>query len=401
MSASRLCSALFVALAFVSCAGAGAAAGGGPAALSVHRSDFRQRLILSGELKAAEAEELTVPRAPSYQLQIRWLEEDGARVTAGQRVVEFDNGEFTANLEDKRLQAAESAHRIDRDRAEAASREAEKEQTVAERRAAVAKAELVAAVPTELLSARDLAERRIALARAQVGLATAEADFESERRGSEADLAVAEIALGKSRREIAAAEEAVRASVLTAPADGIFLIGDHPWEGRKLQAGDSIWMGYTVGRIPDLTTMTVEAALFDVDDGRVTPGMPAACTLDSYPDQPVGCRVAEVSPVAQEIDRSTLRRTFRVRMDLERSDPERMRPGMSAKVEITTAAVDGALVAPRAALDWSGPGPRAALAAGGWAAVSLGPCDARECVVEGGLAEGTPLAPARSGKAGS
>ena len=146
--------------------------------------------------------------------------------------------------------------------------------------------------------------------------------------------------------------------------------------------------------------MMVEAVLFDVDDGRVASGMPAVCTLDSYPDQPAPCRVVEVSRVAQEIERSTLRRTFRVRLDLERSDPERMRPGMSAKVEVTTAAVDGALVAPRAAFDWSGPSPRAALASGGWALISLGPCDARECVVEGGLAEGTSLAPARPAEAG-
>ena len=401
MSASRFCSDLLIALVLASCAGAGASAGGGRAALSVHRADLRQRLILSGQLQAAQAEELTVPKAPSWQLQIRWLEEDGAPVTAGQRVVEFDNSEFTANLEDKRLQAAEDAHRIERDRAEAASREAEKEQAVAAGRAAVEKAKLAAAVPAELLSAREQAERRIALSRAEVELAKAEADFQSERRGSEADLAVAEIALGKSRRNIASAEEAVHASVLTAPADGIFLIGDHPWEGRKLQAGDTIWVGYTVGRIPDLTAMTVEAVLYDVDDGRVTPGMPAVCTLDSYPEEPVRCRVAEVSRVAQEVDRSTLRRTFRVRMDLERSDPERMRPGMSVKVEITTAAVDGALVVPRAALDWSGAHPRAALARGGWAEVVLGPCDAGECVVESGLAEGTPLVPARPAEAGS
>ena len=141
--------------------------------------------------------------------------------------------------------------------------------------------------------------------------------------------------------------------------------------------------------------MRVEAVEFDVDDGRVTPGMPAVCTLDTYPDEPIPCRVESVAPVAQEAERSTLRRYFRVRVALDRSDPERMRPGMSAKVEVVTAAVDDALLAPRAALDLAADPPRAARAGGGWAPVRLGACDAERCVVEDGLREGDRLAAAR------
>ena len=59
--------------------------------LSVRWGDLREILLLTGVLRATEAENIVVPRTPSWQVQIRWLEEDGARVTAGQKIIEFDN----------------------------------------------------------------------------------------------------------------------------------------------------------------------------------------------------------------------------------------------------------------------------------------------------------------------
>ncbi len=383
------------------CAGAGAAGPGADgralAPLAVTRGDFQGRLLLTGELQAARAQVVAVPRAPSWQLQIRWLEEDGARVHAGQRVAELDNSEFAGDLEEKRTAAAEKAENLERDGAEAARREAEQSFAVDKARAEVEKARLAAEVPAELLSERDAADRRLALKKAEVALAKAEADLDAERRSTRADRELAEIDLARARREIATAEEAIAALSLTAPTDGLLLLGDHPWEGRKLQAGDSVWVGLPVARIPDLSTLEVEAVLFDVDDGLVTPGMAAVATPDAYPDLRLPGRVREVAPVAREVERSTLRRYFRVAIALDRVDPERMRPGMSVKVEVTTAGRPNALVAPREALDLGTEPPRAALAGGGWAAVQLGPCNAAECIIERGLDEGARLRRADTG----
>jgi multidrug resistance efflux pump len=399
------------------CAGAPGAAGvagaaeqagpGGPAAhagaappLAALSGEFRGRLLLTGELQAAEARVLAVPRAPSWQLQVRWLADDGARVRAGEPVVEFDNSQFAGDLGEKRAAAAEQAAHLERDRAAAARREAEKRFAVDQRRAAVDKARLRAGVPEALVAQRELADRRLELRRAELELEKALTDVEAERRASRADLELVEIDLARARREIVAAEEAIRALRLTAPADGILLVAEHPWEGRKLQAGDNVWVGLPVARMPDLATLMVEAVLFDVDDGRVAPGMEAVATLDAYPELRLPGRVAEVSPVAREVERSTLRRYFRVAIALQRVDPERMRPGMSVKVEVETAARDDVLVAPRVALDLDADPPRAALAGGGWAAVALGPCDAGRCVVERGLDPGARLRPAAPAAAG-
>ena len=62
------------------------------------------------------------------------------------------------------------------------------------------------------------------------------------------------------------------------------LTGDHPWEGRKLQEGDTVWVGMTVASLPDLDSMIVEASLSDVDDGRIAPMDPAGQPPHRDPD---------------------------------------------------------------------------------------------------------------------
>ncbi|HEX9941116.1 MAG TPA: hypothetical protein VGG03_03805, partial [Thermoanaerobaculia bacterium] len=65
------------------CSGSGARADagkGGSGELVVRRGPFRERLLLTGELVAERGESLVVPRTNIFQLQIRWLAEDGTLV---------------------------------------------------------------------------------------------------------------------------------------------------------------------------------------------------------------------------------------------------------------------------------------------------------------------------------
>ena len=314
----------------------GTAAAASPAAAGPDAEPTAQppRVLLTGELRAARAQDVVIPRSPTWQVQIRWMAEDGTRVRRGEKVLELENDEFARALEDKRLEAAQKAEELVRLRAEAELAVAEKEFALRQRQAELAKAELAAAVPAELASAHDYQQNQLARERAAVELAKAEEDLATSRRTGAADVEVAAIALARARREIEVAERALRALSIEAPGDGILVHEEHPWEGRTLQVGDTVWVGLTVMRIPDLTSMMVEAGLPDVDDGEVKVGMAARCTLDAHSDLVLTGRVVEVGPIARRAEGRGLRRHFPVRIALDGGDPGRMRPGMSVKVEV-------------------------------------------------------------------
>ena len=134
----------------------------------MRRGDLTETVLLTGVLRATVAENIVVPRTPSSQVQIRWLEDDGARVTAGQKIVELDNSAFAGTIEEKKLalNKAEKEHlqQLAQNDAQEAGKIFEVERTQGE----LEKAEIDASVPQDILSLRDYQDRMLALERTRV-----------------------------------------------------------------------------------------------------------------------------------------------------------------------------------------------------------------------------------------
>jgi multidrug resistance efflux pump len=360
--------------------------------LIVQRGRFEDRFVLTGQLVAVTADNLVVPPIPSWQTTIRWLEAEGTVVKRGQKVVEFDTASFAQDLGEKRLAFEQGQSDLEQTEAERTGQRAEKEWAVAQRAIALDKAKIAAEIPAEYLRGKEYQDNQLTLARATTALEKAREDLVAFEASGAETVRQRQIALEKLRRELDAAGQAIDGMVMTAPRDGILVVAEHPWQGRKLQLGDSVWVGLPVVSLPDLRVMQVEAKLSDVDDGRIAVGLPVTCVLDAYPERTYNGKIAEITPVAQEEAGRSLRRAYNVRVTLDASDAERMRPGMSVKVEVRPAALENVLLAPRTGLDFSGPGPRARLSSGRLIDVTLGSCNRNACIVERGVDDGTRLA---------
>ncbi len=387
---------ILAAIGLIACSGSEGAEVDAGSRLAVVRGDLTTRMLLTGELVAEEAESLVVPNANIWPVQIRWLAEDGIEVQAGEKLVEFDNSQLTSSLEEMRTQETEAANRLDSLRAQAASEEASTGFELARKRAALEKARLEAGIPAGVLAERAYRQRQLELHKAELELAAAESKLKATRQAKTAEIEIQRIALQKTRGDVASSEARIELLALTASRAGILLLENNRREDRPFQAGDSTYPGSVVGRLPDLSTMIVAANLFDVDDGRVAAGMPVVATLDAFPELAFGGRIRDVDTIADQAGSRSRRRFFRVRIDLDRLDLERMRPGMSVKVLIEHTDQDSLLV-PRRSLEVSQSTPRALLADGTWVPVSLGACDAVTCVAESGLEDGVELGRAATG----
>jgi HlyD family secretion protein len=388
------CGALWLALCGCEhAAGSGEATRAGPT-LVVARGGLEERLLLTGELEADRSDELLAPRTEGWGVAIRWLAEDGASVRQGDKVVELDNTAILETINDLDLAVSQAVTDLESQRATSAVALEDKRFEVETQRIALAKAQLDAEISPTLVSRREYQKFQLAVHTATTALATAKDDLRAAEEGARLEAEVKRIALDKARRKLESARDEVAALSLAAPRDGVVLIGTHPWEGRKLQVGDTVWPGLAVAKLPDLGSMVVKAALSDVDDGHVRPGMSARCLVDAWPERPLEAEVLTVSPVAREPEHQSTRRFFSVVLRLASGEHQELRPGLSAQLDVLVARHDDALLAPRAALDTSTEPARAWLASGDAVDVELGPCDAHRCVVLAGLSEGDALAPA-------
>jgi HlyD family secretion protein len=359
--------------------------------LRVRRGTFASEVVLTGELDAARGEAITVPSLPTWQTSVKWLATDGAEVSEGDRVVELDNATFTADLDTKRQNELQAIQEMQQKTEEWKADLQQKQLEFETKKSELEKAKLDAAVPADLLSAREYEDRQTKLHRATNEFEKARDVLASQKGGVESERRNLELRLQKAKREIGIAEHAIKALVLRAPRQGIVVIRDHPWEGRKIQLGDTVFVGFALALIPEQASLRVSAALADVDDGRVGVGMPATIVLDGYPDRKFTGKVVSISAVAQESARQSLRRAFKVIVALDGIDAARMRPGLSARVTVRRDTRPNALIAPRSAIDFRAT-PQARLATGQSVPVEVGPCNAQECVVTRGLEEGQRLA---------
>ena len=321
---------------FSGCRGA-SADGGSPPARGPADAEAR-RILLTGELAAVRSADLFVPETPLWELQLRFLQEDGSAVKAGDRVAEFDGTGLTSDLEQKRIAAIEAETELVRFDADREGTILAREQSVRARATELEKARIDAGIPAELTSRRDHEEKQLARKRAETELEKAQEDLASYRTAAGAERATKLIALDRAGIERDKLETAVSLLTLRAPKDGVFVVAENPRERKKLMTGDTLWPGMTLARIPDLEALRVDALLFDVDDGRIRPGDPAAVVPDTFPDRRLPARVASIAPVAQPVGRGSPRMAFRVSVDVTGGDLAGLRPGMSVRVEAPPAA---------------------------------------------------------------
>lgn len=359
------------------------------------RTEFVRRHVLTGELLAVRSANVAVPELPEWRAPVRWLEKDGTAVKAGQKVAEIDAVSASGSLDQKRLAVTKARTALEQKSAEVARTLAEKRFRLEQQRVAMRKAEMEASVPEALVSRQKHRELQLAFDRARIEHEKAVEDLSATERSTAAEIEEAKMALGNAEAERIDSEKAIETMALRAPCDGLLIVSDHPWEGRKIEVGDAVWIGLSIAQIPDLSEMRVEAALSDMDDGDILSGMPAICTMDMYPDTGFTGSVTEITPVAQEPASGSTRRAFRVRVSLDRSDPERMRPGMSVKVVVEIERIKDALLAARGSIDFGSTPPQLRLNGGKRIDIVLGPCNAQDCVIVSGAVEGQELDAAR------
>jgi len=365
----------------------------------VERKAVEDVFLLTGELQAVRSESIVSPRSEG-EMQIRWMVEDGAEVGEGERLVELDSSRLIQTIEERRLRLQQAV--IDRESKQRnAISEAERKRAAVDKAEIEAeKARIDAVVPRELRPAVDWRRFQSTWQEKKAAFEKARLEQEAWAVAANADVEAARATEDKARREVEAAEMALGGMSLGAPKAGVFLVGNFwmwgPEGPRKLQPGDTVWPGYTIGTIPDPTEMEVQATLAEADHGRISPGMSARCILDTYPNRVFEGEIEEVGSVAAEGGRgwfaSATKAGFPVRVSLARTDPL-MRPGLSVRVEVVRGSWPTALVVPRGAVRFEGEGPVVRRGAGESVRVSLARCTPVECVVESGLAEGERVAP--------
>lgn len=339
-----------VAVAAAVATGSGPGNAGESAWAEVHRADLVLSVPVSGTLAAVESARLSPPPvAELWEFKIVFMAPEGTTVRRGQPVLGFDASLLERTLLDKEAERDSAQKQLDKQRADLALALSDGRLHLAEADADRRRAELAVAVPPELKSRHELAA-----ARTDLGLATGRIEYQRQRLRLAAAAAAAQLRSLTEQRDRAAARVAeVRAAIsrmrVAAPRDGTVVYLPDP-RGEKKKVGDSCWRLEQVVEIPDLRRLRADGEIDEADAGRVAAGQRVTLRLDAHPETVFTGRVAAIKSAVRQRAAALAGKVVRIEIDLPRTDPLRMRPGMRFAGAIELERAPGVLLAPLAAV---------------------------------------------------
>ena len=208
-------------------------------------------------------------------------------------------------------------------------------------------------------AASDSAEAQQEAARAQ------ERAQESSVRAGEAQLRVAEAQLkaagaqvDQNVAELRQAQVDLEHTIIRAPVDGV-VVSRNVDVGQTVAASLQAPTLFTIAQ--DLTKMQVEVSVDEADVGRISVGLRAGFTVDSFPGRMFGGQVVQIRKAPQVVQNVV---TYTVVVSAANPDL-RLLPGMTANVRIVADRKEDVLKVPNAALRFRPPGVEAERPAGG------------------------------------
>ena len=270
----------------------------------VKRGDLEVRAYLRGELRAVRSITLTAPNLGS-QSQVTQLAPAGALARAKDLIVEFDDSERRAALEDDELEVQRIRENLIKAETDLDIRKSQDEVEVVKARYAVTKAELENK-KNELVGAIEARKNELTLEEAHRREQKLKEDIKSRLQQREAELSVLREQLNKAQLDADRERRRIDQARVLTPIAGLVSILENRAGGRggfgqttpAIREGDQIPAGMAVTQMLDLSEMELVAKVEEVERAALSEGQEAVIYLDALPGKPVTGKIKTLASTA-------------------------------------------------------------------------------------------------------
>jgi HlyD family secretion protein len=332
----------------------GGSLGGIPTTV-VQKGSFVDYLPVRGEIRPVRSIVLTAPSSGT-DLQILQLVANGATVSAGDVVVQFDSTTQQRTLEQRRSELKQAQSEIEKIQTETQRRLQAVDAELAQARSAAVRARLDLG-RTELVSRAEGEKLALLLSNAEHQVKGLEQKVAGERAAVAAELAIVRLKRDKAQYDLADTERIIGSLTVRAPAAGTVSIlpnmragGPMSRTAPEFRRGDRVWFGAAIAELPDLSVVQLTCRLDEADRARVQQGTQVLVRVDAIPDRELRASIKSISTVARpDFTSFPPVRNFDAVVALEEVDP-RLRTGMSASARIELSRLDDVIVVPSPAI---------------------------------------------------
>lgn len=305
---------------------------------TIKKGDVTFTVTAKAELQGGGSEMLTAPMMGGAQLVLTDLRNSGDLVKDGDVVAQFDTTEQQFKLKEAEADLAEAEQQVIQAQADSDAKAEESQYELVQAKADLRQAELDAR-RNPLLAAISARQNTLAVQAARDKLHQLEHDIPNRQANSTAGIAIQEAARNKAKVQAETARHNIESMTLKAHRSGYVNIQPNMGGGMifggmtlpALQVGDTVRPGMAVAQIPDLSNWEASARIGELDRGHLAVGQKAGISVIAVPEKIYTGRIKDIGGTAGP----PWNRRFECKITIDNPSPE-LRPGMSARVVLTT-----------------------------------------------------------------
>jgi len=321
---------------------------GKQAAYEVTNVEVIKELLVTGELKAAQSVLINAPDVrSSFANTISFLAPEGSIVKKGQRIIEFDDSSLESNRSEAERTLDQAKLRIDKQKADLEAQRCDLLNSLSQAESSLKQSELYGKISKDLLPGNTYQKYQLNVTKAKLSVQKAKENLENFEKSYASQMALVEIDRSQAEINLKKIVSDMQLLKIDAPQDGILIYGDNWSSNRKMQAGDSVFQGMEVARLPDLTSLQVVGSVYDTEYSLLQPDMRCTVTLDALPGYKVDGRILSRTSVASRKSFTSTKKVFQITVQLDKVDPAVMKPGMTARVRVPLVLAKAATAIPR------------------------------------------------------
>lgn len=291
-------------------------------------------VVLTGEVRATDAQPLYVPFSNSSPVVIRFFVAEGEAVKKGDPVLRIDPGQAASQLPELDAQIEQAEATAAKALAELQVKALEAESALVDAQAELGAARLDAGLPRELVSGLDhdryqgefdRTTREAALKQEQLAAARAAV----ERQRNDSALEVKKLQLKRDYYATLADNAEVRAT-----RDGVVVHGyNNNWLGGRIDEGSSAMPGNEAGQVvAPGSAMQVRAWALEPDRRGLEVGQAVRLAFDALPGRSVDGRISGIAGAPEPRAEWGTGSYFVIDIDLPPKTGLALLPGMSVRV---------------------------------------------------------------------
>jgi len=315
---------------------------------TVAKGQIQKDLVLTGELKAAQSIVISAPDIRrSFQTMVTYLAPEGAHIKKGDLIVEFDDSSLLSEQSESERTLDEAKLNIEKKQTDLEAQRCDLLSSISQAESQLEQDALYGKISKDLLPANTYQKYQLNLEKSKLSLEKAKEQYDNFLKSYDSQMKLVQITYSQAEIDLKQILSDIALLKVYAPQDGILIYGDNWASNRKIQEGDTLFHGMEVASLPDLSSMQVEGYVYDTEYGSIATDTHCTVRFDALPGYQTGGKITSRTNVASRMGFATEQKVFRITVRLDKSDPETMKPGMTARIDIPVILTKDTLSVPR------------------------------------------------------